>query len=134
MSLSCRSFFKYQSVLCVNGVFKCDELLQSINPRDEIYGSIQIVKLLIKLLMQVTLLILAVTINYRIILWMMLFINSSCKPLKTDPSRDLCTYTTWAKPSFCQINTLINLYASATALLENSEYYGVSLENKRLFF
>ena len=30
--------------------------------------------------------------------------------------------------------TLINLYISATALLESSWYYGVSLENKRLFF
>ena len=34
---------------------------------------------------------------------------------------------------FCQINTLINLYISATTLLENSYYYRVSLENKTVF-
>ena len=31
----------------------------------------------------------------------------------------------------CQINTLINLYMSATALIENSWYYGLSLQNKK---
>ena len=50
--------------------------------------------LLIKLLMQVTLLVLTVTINYKIMLLMMLFITSWCKLLKTDPSREICIYTT----------------------------------------
>ena len=31
-------------------------------------------------------------INYRIILLMMLFITSCCKPLKRDPSREICNY------------------------------------------
>ena len=31
--------------------------------------------------------------NYRIIL-LMLFITSWCKPSKTDPSREICTYVT----------------------------------------
>ena len=35
---------------------------------------------------------------------------------------------------FCQINTLINLYISATALPKYSLYYEVSLENKRLIY
>ena len=41
-----------------------------------------------------TLLVLTVTINCRIILLMMLFITSLCKSLKTDPSREICTYAT----------------------------------------
>ena len=40
----------------------------------------------------------------------------------------LCHLT---KAFFCHINTLINLYMSATAQLENVQYYGVSLENKK---
>ena len=32
--------------------------------------------------------------NYGIIL-LMLLITSWCKPLKTDPSREICTYATW---------------------------------------
>ena len=32
--------------------------------------------------------------NYRIILIMMLFFDSWCKLLKTDPSREICTYAT----------------------------------------
>ena len=47
--------------------------------------------------MQVRLLVRTVTINYRIILLMMLFITSWCKPLKTDPSRETCIYTTCYK-------------------------------------
>ena len=34
-----------------------------------------------------------VTMNYRIIQLMMLF-TSWCKPLKTDPFREICTYAT----------------------------------------
>ena len=53
--------------------------------------------------MQVTLLALTVTFNYRIIL-LMLFIttDTSSEPLKTDPSREICTYATWLKPSFAK--------------------------------
>ena len=47
-----------------------------------------------KLLTQVTLLGLNVTIDNRIILLIMLFITSWCKPLKADPSREICTYAT----------------------------------------
>ena len=36
--------------------------------------------------------------NYNIILFMMLFMTFCCKPLKTDPSREMCTYATWVKP------------------------------------
>ena len=57
--------------------------------------------LLIKLLMQVTLLLLPVTINYGIIL-LMLFITSWYKLWYV-----LCHLT---KAFFCQINTLVNLY------------------------
>ena len=83
--------------------------------------------------MQVTLLVLSVSIKYRLILLTILFITSCCKPLKKDLHRQICTYATW-QASFCQINTLINLNIPATALLENSQYYEVSLENKRLSF
>ena len=31
--------------------------------------------------------------NYRKILLMMLFTTTKCKPLKTDPSREICAYT-----------------------------------------
>ena len=92
-----------------------------------------LIALLIKLLRQVILLVLTVTIDYKILLMMILFITSWCKALKTEPSREICIYATRLKPSFCQIITLIDLYISATALLENSYYYGVILENKRLF-
>ena len=47
-----------------------------------------------KLLKQVTLVVLTVTINYRIILLMVLFITSWCEPLKTDPSREIFIYAT----------------------------------------
>ena len=40
--------------------------------------------------------------NYRIILLMMLFSTSWYNPLKTDPSRGVCTYATWLKPSFAK--------------------------------
>ena len=36
------------------------------------------------------------------------------------------------KAFFCQINTLLNLYMSATAQLETFYYYRVSLENNYL--
>ena len=36
--------------------------------------------------------------DYEIIQLMKLFITSWCKPLKIDPSREICTYVTWAKP------------------------------------
>ena len=39
--------------------------------------------------------------NYRIIP-LMLLITSWCKTLKTDPSRKICTYATWGKPSFAK--------------------------------
>ena len=39
------------------------------------------------------------TINYRVILLMTSFINSSDKPLKTDPSREICTCATWLMSS-----------------------------------
>ena len=58
------------------------------------------------------------TINYRIILVMILFITLWYKLLKTDPSREICTYVPWVKP-FCQAHTPINLFVSATAQLEN---------------
>ena len=32
---------------------------------------------------------------------------------------------------FCQTNTLINLYVSATAQMENVYYYDASLKNKK---
>ena len=111
MLLSCESFFKYQSVFCVHGVFKCNKLAihfklfckYSVNySGNNFCGSIKILKLwlLIKLLTEVTMLVLTVTINCRMIILMMLFITSTCKSLKTDPSREICTYATWLKPSF----------------------------------
>ena len=54
--------------------------------------------------MQVTLLVLTVTINHKIILLMMLFITFWCKRLKTDPYREICIYTTCLKPSFAKYN------------------------------
>ena len=82
--------------------------------------------------MQVTLLLMTVAINYRIIL-LMIFITSWCKPLKTDPSREIYMYLCHLnKAFFCQINTLINLYMSAH--LENVQYCGVSLENENTVF
>ena len=36
----------------------------------------------------------------RTILLIMLSITSWCKPLKADPSREICTYPIWLKPSF----------------------------------
>ena len=41
----------------------------------------------------------------------------------------LCQLT---KFFFCKINTLTNLYMSATAQLENFWYYGMSIENNYL--
>ena len=41
-------------------------------------------------------------INNRIILLMILLITSSSKPLKRDPSREICTYATWLNPSFAK--------------------------------
>ena len=32
--------------------------------------------------------------NYRIIVLMMLFVTSWCKPLRTDQYRDICTFAT----------------------------------------
>ena len=55
---------------------------------------------MIKLLTQVILLVLTVTINYRIIPLMILFITFWCKALKTDPPRDMWSYATRLKPSF----------------------------------
>ena len=43
--------------------------------------------------------------NYRIILLMTLFVTAWCKPLKTDPSREIYTYATWVKPFFFAQNT-----------------------------
>ena len=40
--------------------------------------------------------------NYWIILLMMLFITSWCKSLKTDPSREKCTYPIWVRPFFAK--------------------------------
>ena len=37
--------------------------------------------------------------NYRTML-LMFFITPWCKPSKTDPSRDIYTYTTWVKSFF----------------------------------
>ena len=47
-------------------------------------------------------LVLTVTINYRIMLLMMLFITSWCKPLQTVPSKEICVYATWLNPSFAK--------------------------------
>ena len=44
--------------------------------------------------------------NCRVIIFM-LFFTFWCKPLKTDPSREMCTYATWATP-FCQMH--LNAY------------------------
>ena len=43
--------------------------------------------------------------NSRMILFMMLFITSWCKPLKTDPSREICTYATCVKSSCAKYTT-----------------------------
>ena len=46
--------------------------------------------------------------NYRrIVLLLMLFITSWWKPLKTDPSREICAYVTWIKPSFADKLTCV---------------------------
>ena len=89
---------------------------------------------LIKLLMQVTLLVLTVSINHRTIL-LVLFITSWWKPLKRNPSREICPYATWLelflpnkhpdKIYICYCSTWIFL------VLWYSE---VSLENKRLIY
>ena len=55
-----------------------------------------------KLLIEVILLVLTVTINYKIILLIMLFITSLCKPLKTEPYREIQTYATRLKLSFAK--------------------------------
>ena len=71
--------------------------------------------------------------NYKIILLMILFITSWCKPLKTPIQRDmhLCHLS---KALFCQIQTLINLYVSATAQLEYVKYLlGCRQEIKKTF-
>ena len=44
--------------------------------------------------MEVTLLVLTVTVNRRIRLLMMLFFTSLCKPLKTDSTKAMCAYAT----------------------------------------
>ena len=81
--LSCGSFFKYWSVFWMNGVLKCSTLTVHL---EVTLGMIFVVlyKYLNctadKLLMQVTLLLLTVTINYWIIILMMLFITSWSKP------------------------------------------------------
>ena len=81
--------------------------------------------------MEVTLLVLTVTINYRIILLIMLFITSSCKFLKIEPSRDICTYATWLSLLLPNKHPNKHIYLCATAQLENVQYYRVSLENKK---
>ena len=56
--------------------------------------------------------------DYEIIQLMKLFITSWCKPLKIDPSREICTYVTWAKP-FLPNTHLDELIVSPTTQLEN---------------
>ena len=46
----------------------------------------------------------------------MSFITFWCKPLKTDPFREIYTYTTSLKPSFAKLTPL---YMSAAAQLAN---------------
>ena len=40
--------------------------------------------------------------NHKIVLLMMLIVTSLYKPLKRDPSRRICNYATWVKPSFAK--------------------------------
>ena len=71
---------------------------------------------------------------------MMLFVPSWCKSLKTDPSRDVCTYATWLKSSFDkkpkqqqqQPNKVIHVcYCSNWKCLV---LWGVIRKQKRRFF
>ena len=61
----------------------------------------------------------------------MLFITSWYMPLKTDLFRETCTYDTWLKPFLPSKHPDRLIYMSVTALLENSYYYGVPLENEK---
>ena len=72
----------------VNGLFKCNKLAVHFKlTLDMIF-----VVLYKYLNRAVTLILLTATINYRIILLLMLFITSWCKPVKTDPSREIYKY------------------------------------------
>ena len=90
--------------------------------------------LLIKLSIQVTLLVMTVTNDYRKILLIMLFITSWCKPLKPDSSNEIGPYATWFKPSLLpnkhpDKRTYICYYSTLKLLT----YYGMSLENVTVF-
>ena len=85
--LSYVSFFKYYRVFWAYGVLKCNKLAVHFKLTLDMifvvlykYLSCHAEKIIDKDL------VLTVTINYRIILLMILFITSWCKPLKTDPS------------------------------------------------
>ena len=51
---------------------------------------------------KVTVLVLTVFINYRIKILVMLFITSWCRPLKTDPFREIFTYAIWLHSLFAK--------------------------------
>ena len=55
-----------------------------------------------------------------------IFISSCCKPLKTDPSGEISTCATWAKPFLTNTHPH-NSFMPATAQLESFYYYKQSL-------
>ena len=91
--------------------------------------------LLIKLLTQIILLVLTVTLNTRIILLIMLFITSWYMPLKTDLFRETCTYDTWLKPFLPSKHPdrLIYIYVCYCSTWKFLLLWGAIRKWKRLF-
>ena len=65
---------------------------------------------------------------------MMLFINSRYKPLKAEPSREICTYATSLKPFLPNKHPNKLIYLCCCSIWKCLVLWGVTRKWKRLFF